>query len=112
VFYAAIMPPQFWANEEQLLFLRNQRSDFTEAQKRKSLPKFWGTVERLWFEKWPEPATAVMGTDLESDATRQELGQQIEKRKKVIDKITCLVADSQSILATQSVVQQQHRQIP
>jgi hypothetical protein len=72
------MPPNFWADQDQLAFLRNRRVDFTDAQKKKTLTKFWNALDRDWFEKWPEA-----GVGAENEEDREELGKQIEKRKKV-----------------------------
>ena len=80
------MAPQYWADAEQLEFLRSRRSEFLESQKKKSLNKFWNALDRQWFEKWPEPGTdAALGND---EGLRQELGLQIEKKKKVRYKTT------------------------
>jgi len=77
------MPPRYWADEEQLAFLRSQRNEFLEAQKMKSLTKFWNGLDRLWFEKWPEAGTDAEVSAEEVEKHMQEFGQRIEKRKKV-----------------------------
>jgi hypothetical protein len=77
--YVIRMPPSFWANEEQLAFLRSRCHDFSDAQKRKTLAKFWNTLDCDWFEKWPEAGTDT----IEAGEHQEELGKRIEKRKKV-----------------------------
>lgn len=65
------MPPPRWSTDPQFLFLKSQVSEFLNAQKEHLVARFWVTVDRRWFDLWPE------------DAADDPTGEKVAARKKV-----------------------------
>jgi hypothetical protein len=75
------MAPKFWANEEQLIFLRGNLDRFIESQKHKTLDKFWPAIHADWFKAWPET-----GTEEGASLTPEEINrarEALQARKQV-----------------------------
>lgn len=77
------MPPIPWASPEQQVLFNNHRDAFIEAQKNKTVYKFWVAFNREWFDKWPEPGTERLGEIDITEKEKVQLGQLIDERKKV-----------------------------
>ncbi|KAF9456589.1 hypothetical protein BDZ94DRAFT_1315014 [Collybia nuda] len=78
------MAPAQWATPEQNEFLVTNCNAFIEAQKTKTVYKFWVTVHRDWFERWPEPGTERLNVPGITEEEKIELGKRIDERKKKI----------------------------
>jgi hypothetical protein len=84
------MPPVPWASLEQKVYLLAHCDAFIEAQKNKSVYKFWINIHQEWFSKWPEPGTEGLHEPDITDDIKLELGMKIDQRKKVrISFLTC-----------------------
>ncbi|KAF9549377.1 hypothetical protein CPC08DRAFT_729374 [Agrocybe pediades] len=53
------MPGSFWGTPDQLVFLKNNLSDFQSCQRSKTSSTFWTDIYQAFFARWPNESTEI-----------------------------------------------------
>lgn len=75
------MAPRGWATDEQKTFLESYIEKYLLHQTKGILSKFWPSIERKWFKRWPAVCDNESGVSLEDQESK--LGEIIAAKKKV-----------------------------